>query len=89
MPVLAHVNIWWGLLGLSPLVLYFVLIAVFTSSTALAVVAVLSALSAPSFTPIQLAVLYGFRSGLVNVAVRWGWVLAPVGLGAAALIRWA
>jgi len=26
MPVLAHVNIWWGLLGLSPLVLYFVLI---------------------------------------------------------------
>jgi hypothetical protein len=70
-------------------VLYFVLIVVFTSSTALAIVAALTALSAPSFTPIQLAVLYGFRSGLVNVAVRWGWVLAPFGLGLAALIRWA
>jgi hypothetical protein len=69
-------------------VLYFVLIVAFTSSTALAVVAALSALSAPAFTPIQLAVLYGFRSGLVNVAVRWGWLLAPFGLGLAALIRW-
>jgi hypothetical protein len=69
-------------------VLYFVLIAAFTSSTALAVVAALTALSAPAFTPIQLAVLYGFRSGLVNVAVRWGWLLAPFGLGLAALIRW-
>jgi hypothetical protein len=77
---------WTWLTGLR--IVYFVLIAVFTSSTALAVVAVLSALSAPAFSPIQLAVLYGFRSGLVNVAVRWGWVLAPFGLGAAALIRW-
>ena len=55
---------------------------------ALAVVAALSALSAPSFTPIQQAVLYGYRSGVVNVAVRWGWVLAPFGLGLAAAIRW-
>jgi hypothetical protein len=70
-------------------VLYFVLIVVFTSSTALAIVAALTALSAPAFSPIQLSVLYGFRSGLVNVAVRWGWVLAPFGLGLAALIRWA
>jgi len=70
-------------------VAYFLLIIVATSSTALAVVAALSALSAPSFTPVQQAVLYGFRSGVVNVAVRWGWVLAPFGLGLAALIRWA
>jgi hypothetical protein len=69
-------------------VAYSVLIIAFTSSTALAVVAALTALSAPAFTPIQLAVLYGFRSGLVNVAVRWGWILAPFGLGLAALIRW-
>ena len=45
-----------------------------TSSTPLAIVAAFSALSAPSFTPIQQAVLYGFRSGVVNVAVRWGWI---------------
>jgi len=70
-------------------VAYFLLIVVGTSSTALAVVAALSALSAPSFAPVQQAVLYGFRSSVVNVAVRWGWVLAPFGLGLAALIRWA
>jgi hypothetical protein len=56
-------------------------------STALAVVAVLSALSAPSFQPIQLAVLYRYKSEVVVAAVRWGWLLAPFGLGAAALIR--
>lgn len=66
---------------------YFLLIAVFATSTPLTIVAVLTALSAPSFQPVQLAVLYGYRSGVVNVAVRWGWVLAPFGLGAAALIR--
>jgi hypothetical protein len=67
---------------------YFLLIVVCTASTPLAIVAALSALSAPSFTPIQQAVLYGFRSGVVNVAVRWGWVLVPFGLGLAAVIRW-
>jgi hypothetical protein len=34
------------------------------------ILAVLTALSAPSFQPVQLAVLYGYRSGVVNVAVR-------------------
>ena len=62
-------------------------IAALTSSSSLAVVAVLSGLSAPSFQPVQLAVLYGYRSEVVMSAVRWGWVLAPVGLGLAALIR--
>jgi len=66
---------------------YFLLIVIFTTSTPLAIVAALSALSAPSFQPIQLAVLYGYRSGVVNTAVRWGWVLAPFGLGLAALLR--
>ena len=51
------------------------------------VVAVLSGLSAPSFQPIQLAVLYGYRSEVVVAAVRWGWLLAPLGLGLAALVR--
>jgi hypothetical protein len=58
-----------------------------TSSTALAVVAVLSGLSAPSFQPIQQAVLYGYRCEVVIAAVRWGWVLAPFGLGLAELVR--
>ena len=56
-------------------------------STPLAVVAVLTALSAPSFQPIQLSVLYGYRSEVVVAAVRWGWILAPLGSGAAALVR--
>jgi hypothetical protein len=63
-------------------------VAAAMGSTSLAVVAVLTALSAPSFQPIQLAVLYGYRSEVVVAAVRWGWLLAPLGLGAAALVRW-
>lgn len=66
---------------------YFLLIVDLTTSTPLAIVAALTALSAPSFQPIQLAVLYGYRSGVVNTAVRWGWVLAPFGLGLAAFLR--
>ena len=50
------------------------------------VIGVLSALGAPAFSPIQQAVLYGYRSGLVNLAVRWGWLVLPVGLVAAVLI---
>jgi predicted permease len=71
-------------------VAYFLVVTVVaasTGSTALAVVAVLSALSAPSFQPIQLAVLYRYKSEVVVAAVRWGWLLAPVGLGAAAIVR--
>ena len=64
-----------------------VLAASLIASTSLAVVAVLSGLSAPSFQPIQLAVLYGYRSELVVVAVRWGWLLAPLGLVLAEVIR--
>lgn len=59
-------------------------IALVTSSTAVAVVAVLSALGAPAFNPVQLAVLYRYRSSTVNVAARFGWVLLPVGLAVAA-----
>jgi predicted permease len=69
---------------------YYVVVAVvalLASSTPLAVVAILSGLSAPSFQPIQLAVLYGYRSEVVVAAVRWGWLLAPVGLAMAEVIR--
>jgi hypothetical protein len=63
------------------------LVAGLAGATPLAVVAVLNALSAPSFQPVQLAVLYGYRSEVVMAAVRWGWLLAPLGLGLAALVR--
>jgi len=69
-------------------VAYFMLIVILTPSNSLAIVAALSALSAPSFNPVQLAVLYGYRSAVITHAVRWGWVLAPFGLGLAALLRW-
>jgi hypothetical protein len=69
-------------------VVYYVLIATLTSSVPLAVVAALSGLGAPAFQPVQLAVLYGYRSALVNAAVRWGWLGAPFGLGLAALLRY-
>ena len=35
----------------------------------------------------MIAVLYGYRSEIVVAAVRWGWLLAPVGLVGAALLR--
>ena len=68
-------------------VAYFLAVVLITSSRSLAIVAGLSALSAPAFAPIQQAVLYGYRSGVVNAAARWGWVLTPFGLGLAALLR--
>ena len=71
-------------------VAYYALVALaagLASSTALAVVAVLSGLGAPSFQPIQLAVLYGYRSEVVVAAVRWGWLLAPLGLVLAEVVH--
>jgi len=61
-------------------------VVVISHNSALRVVAMLSALGAPSFSPVQLSVLYGYRSGMVNVAVRWGWIALPIGLGVAALL---
>jgi hypothetical protein len=76
---------WTWLTGLR--VAFFVVIVGAATSRSLAVVAALTAFSAPAFTPIQQAVLYGYRSALVNAGVRWGWVLVPFGLGLAALVR--
>jgi hypothetical protein len=66
---------------------YLLAIALITSSSVVAVIAVLSALGPPAFNPPQQAVLYGYRSGVVMVAVRWGWLFVPVGLLGAILIR--
>jgi hypothetical protein len=68
-------------------VVYLVAVAVLMGSRAVAVVAILSALGPPAFYPPQQAVLYGYRSGVVMAAVRWGWVLLPVGLVVALLVR--
>ena len=88
-PRTAHAVRRWGWLT-ALRIAYYGLVAVAAAAdgaTALAVVAVLTALSAPSFQPIQLSVLYGYRSEVVVAAVRWGWILAPFGLAAAALVR--
>jgi hypothetical protein len=80
-------GVWrWAYLSAVRLV-YLLPVAVITRSRGVAVIAVLSALGAPAFSPSQQAVLYGYRSGVVNAAVRWGWLLLPVGLVVAFAIR--
>jgi hypothetical protein len=88
-PRTAHAVRRWGWLTVVRIAYYALVAAaaLLSGSTALAVVAVLTGLSAPSFQPIQMSVLYGYRSEVVVAAVRWGWMLAPLGLGAAALVR--
>ncbi|HEX3980286.1 MAG TPA: hypothetical protein VHW93_03635 [Acidimicrobiales bacterium] len=76
---------WLVLTGIR--VAYLGTLAIVTGSAAVAVIAVLSAFGPPAFNPPQQAVLYGYRSGLVMVAVRWGWVFLPVGLVIALLVR--
>ncbi len=66
---------------------FLAIVFVVVRSTAVDVVAVLSALGPPAFNPPQQAVLYGYRSGVVMVAVRWGWIFLPVGLVVALAIR--
>jgi hypothetical protein len=66
---------------------FLVPVAIATRSTSLAVVCVLSAFGAPAFNPVQLAVLYGYRSAVVNAAARWGWTLLPFGLVMAFALR--
>jgi hypothetical protein len=78
--------IWLTLLRIA----YYAVVALTASlagSTALTVVTVPTALSAPSFQRVQLAVLYRYRSEVVVAAVRWGWLAAPFGLGLAMAIR--
>jgi uncharacterized membrane protein len=68
-------------------VAYLLPIALLAREPALAVVAALSAFGAPAFNPPQLAVLYGYRSGVVNVAARYGWTALPAGVVLAVLLR--
>jgi hypothetical protein len=55
-------------------------IAVFAPSKSVEIVAILAALGAPAFNPVQLAVLYQYRTATVNAAARWGWLFLPIGL---------
>ena len=77
---------WTWLTGLR--VAYCAVIFIVVTPTPLRIVALLTAFSAPAFSPVQLTVLYGYRSSVVNSAVRWGWALAPIGLFIAAFQRW-
>jgi hypothetical protein len=77
----------WGWLS-AVRVGYYLVVFAFTSRKALEIVAVLTGFSAPSFMPVQLSVLYGYRNAVVRTAVVWGWTLAPVGLGFAALLHY-
>jgi hypothetical protein len=76
---------WFLLTGVR--VVYLVGVAFVTHSTVVAVIAILSAFGPPAFNPPQQAVLYGYRSGVVIVAVRWGWFFVPIGLAVALLLR--
>ncbi len=89
MPQTEHAVRRWGWLTVLRIAYYAIVAgaAALAGSTPLVVVAVLTALSALSFHHVQLSVLYGYHSEVVVVAVRWGWILAPLGLGAAALVR--
>jgi hypothetical protein len=62
-------------------------IIVLSHSPSIQVVAVLTALGAPAFNPPQLAVLYGYHSGVVHASVRWGWLFLPVGFVIALMLR--
>ncbi len=68
-------------------IVYLVAVAVVIRSPAVDVIAVLSAFGPPAFNPPQQAVLYGYRSGVVMVAVLWGWLFLPVGLAVALAIH--
>ena len=67
---------------------YYLLVFTFASRKALEIVAVLTGFSAPSFMPVQLSVLYGYRNSVVMCALRWGWIFVPIGLGFAAVLRY-
>ena len=71
-------------------VAYYALVALAASlagSTPLTVVAVLSALSAPRSSRSSSRCSTAIAPRSVVAAVRWGWLLAPLGLGLAALVR--
>ena len=67
---------------------YYLVVFAFATNKALEIVAVLTGLSAPSFLPVQLSVLYGYRNAMVLAAVRWTWLFAPFGLGVAAFLHY-
>jgi hypothetical protein len=67
-------------------VLLFVPIVLLAPEGATDVVAVLCALSIPSFGPPQMSTVYGYREPSVSASARYGWVLGAFGLVAAYLL---
>jgi hypothetical protein len=62
-----------------------VIIAALWWGEPIAVVAILAAAGAPAFNPANLTVLYGYKSHVVAIAAKWGWLAVPVGVLLAAL----
>jgi hypothetical protein len=65
-----HESLWRWTRLTSLRVVYCLIILALITSRPLRVVALLTAFGAPSFSPVQLTVLYGYRSSVVNGAVR-------------------
>lgn len=66
------------LLSATRLVVAGAVVAVFWGTPA-APIAILYALTIPTFLPPSFAVLYGYHSHVTGIASRWTWVLAPFG----------
>ena len=75
----------WALLS-AVRILLFVPAAVFAPSPEIAIAFVLFGFTIPAFFPPQLSILYGYRDSVVAATARWGWVFAPPGIAAAAII---
>ena len=86
-PVRVDKSAWtrWGLLiGVRALLLC--LAALIVHDNVFCAMCALWAFSAPTFSPVQLTLLYGYRDAVVVLASRACWALAPVGLVLASLI---
>ena len=75
----------WALLS-AVRILLFVPAALFAPTPEIAIAFVLFGFTIPAFFPPQLSILYGYRDSVVAATARWGWVFAPPGIAAAAII---
>jgi hypothetical protein len=64
-------------------VAFFLIVAVVAPTPAIRVVAILLALSIPTFAPPQMATIYGYADPVVAAGSRYGWVFGVLGLTAA------
>lgn len=75
----------WALLS-AVRILLFVPAALVAPSPEIAIAFVLFGFTIPAFFPPQLSILYGYRDSVVAASARWGWIFAPPGIAAAAIL---